>query len=171
MRHYTLLPSKKLCRQTGTGKQTNRYRRTDSSVKVIAWDSLLPCKFIFPSIIFLLFFIQPIDFIDIFAALNLELYAWPWISRKCFDYLNTILKKNKGDTPEKVHPPCYESFFLSSLLVYLLLDWKERFRSIWLCFVRSPHLRLSSESAHRPCPCSCIRQYLEDSSKCWILPS
>jgi hypothetical protein len=39
-----------------------------------------------------------------------------------FDYLNTILKKNKGDTPEKVHPPCYESFFLSSLLVYLLLD-------------------------------------------------
>ena len=39
-----------------------------------------------------------------------------------FDYLNTILKKNKGDTPERVHPPCYESFFLSSLLVYLLLD-------------------------------------------------
>lgn len=35
VRYYTLPPSKNLYRQTGTGKQTNRYRWTDSSVKVI----------------------------------------------------------------------------------------------------------------------------------------
>mgnify|MGYP003415459522 FL=1 len=39
-----------------------------------------------------------------------------------YGYLDTILKGKQGMYHEKVHPPCYESFFLSSLLVYLLLD-------------------------------------------------